>query len=363
MQLQHSGSVPMALYSNKTTRGPKNLPGNPENAVASLQVMRGLSADEEFRIELEPHRRAITLHCYQMLGSLEEAEEIAQESLLRAWQRLDERRSTGATRAWLYKIATNACLDLLKTRRRRALPHLLGPPATPGAAFGATLPEEVWVQPAPDTLLNPADPDEPGPERRVALRESIGLAFITALQLLSPKQRAVLLLVDVLGWKPEETVDLLETTVASTNSLLQRARKNVESHAGGDAAASTADDALLQRYITTWESGDLDAFVALLAEDARLSMPPRPEWYLGRDNIRRFLAQVMATEPHRYRLVPVAANGQSAVAVYTAPLSGGDFRGEAINVLAMRGGQVTRMTRFAAARLFPLFGLAAQLHG
>jgi len=348
---------------SKTPSRLNHLPGNPESAVASLQMMRGLSSDEEFRIEVEPHRRAITLHCYRMLGSLEEAEEIAQESLLRAWQRLDERRSTGATRAWLYKIATNACLDLLKTRRRRTLPHLLAPPATPGAAFGPASPDEVWVQPAPDTLLDPADAGEPGPERRVALRESIGLAFITALQLLSPKQRAVLLLVDVLGWKPEEAVDLLETTLASTNSLLQRARKNLESHAGEDAATSMADDALLRRYITTWESGDLDAFAALLAEDARLAMPPRPEWYLGRDAIRRFLAQVMATEPHRYRLVPVAANGQPAVAVYTAPLSGGDFRGEAINVLAMRGGQVTRMTRFAAARLFPLFGLAVHLPG
>jgi len=318
--------------------------------------------DEDFRTQVEPHRRAITLHCYRMLGSLQEAEEVAQESLLRAWQRLDERRSSGSTRAWLYKIATNGCLDLLKTRRRRALPHLLAPPTTPGAAFGPPLHEEVWIEPAPDFLFDAADDVEPGPERRVAMRESVGLAFITALQFLSPKQRAGLLLVDVLGWSPEETASLLETSVASVNSLLQRARKKVESRSEESRPASGAnDEELLHRYITTWESGDLHAFTTLLAEDARLSMPPQPEWYAGREAIHRFLAHIMATQPHRYRLVPVAANGQAAVAVYTAPLAVGDFRGEAINLVSMRCGQVTQMTRFAAPRLFPSFGLPERL--
>jgi RNA polymerase sigma-70 factor (ECF subfamily) len=321
------------------------------------------ATEEDVRTQLEPHRRAITLHCYRMLGSLQEAEEIAQESLLRAWQRFEDRRSSSSTRAWLYKIATNACLDLLRTRqRRRALPHLLAPPATPGAAFGPPLHEEVWVEPAPDSLFDASDVAEPGPDRRVSLRESIGLAFITALQFLSPRQRAALLLVDVLGWRPEETASHLDTSTASINSLLQRARKGVESRTEADEAAfAPSDEALLRRYIATWESGDLDAFAALLAEDARLSMPPQPEWYAGRDAIRRFLADIMATQPHRYRLVPVAANGQSAVAVYTAPLAGGDFRGEAINVVSMRDGQVTHMTRFAAPRLYPLFGLPERL--
>src|SRR5262249_30827570 len=150
---------------------------------------------------------------------LQDAEEIAQESLLRAWQRYEELRSSSSNRAWLYKIATNACLDALKTRRRRALPHRLAPPATPGAALGPALAEGVWIEPAPSSLLDAADAAEPGPERRVSLRESIGLAFITALQFLSPKQRAVLLLVDVLGWRPEETANLLDTSIASINSL------------------------------------------------------------------------------------------------------------------------------------------------
>jgi RNA polymerase sigma-70 factor (ECF subfamily) len=320
-------------------------------------------AEEDFRTQLEPHRRAITLHCYRMLGSLQDAEELAQESLLRAWQRIEERRSSASTRAWLYKIATNACLDVLKTlRRRRALPSLVAPPAVPGAALGPPLEEAAWVEPAPDALFDAADASEPGPERRVALRQSIGLAFVTALQFLSPKQRAALLLVDVLGWKPDEAAGLLETSVASVNSLLQRARKGVESRADADGPApGPSDDALLRRYITTWESGDLDALTALLAEDARLSMPPQPEWFMGRDAIRLFLSRVMATQPHRYRLVPVAANGQAAVAVYVAPSDGGDFRGVAINVLSMRGGFVTQMIRFAAPRLFLLFGLPERL--
>lgn len=324
--------------------------------------MRALTADADFRTELEPFRRAITLHCYRMLGSLQDAEEVAQESLLRAWQRFEDRRSASSTRAWLYKIATNACLDVLRTRRRRrALPQLLGPPATPGAAFGPPLSEEAWIEPAPDFLFDAAD-HTPGPDRRVAIRESIGLAFIAALQLLSPKQRAVLLLIDVLGWKPQEAASLLGTTVASVSSLLQRARSGVESRTESDGSGSaTADQALLRRYITTWESGDLDAFAALLAEDARLAMPPQPEWYAGRDAIRAFLAGIIATQPHRYRLVPVAANGGPAVAVYTGPPAGGELRGEAINVLSMRDGTITQMVRFAAPRLFPLFGLPERI--
>jgi RNA polymerase sigma-70 factor (ECF subfamily) len=198
----------------------------------------------------------------------------------------------------------------------------------------------------------------------VSLRESVALAFIAALQLLSAKQRAALLLVDVLGWSPDDTASLLDTTVASVNSLLQRARRNVESRAGDAgpaAAAAPEDDELLRRYIVTWESGDLDALAALLAEDARLAMPPQPEWYAGRAAIRQFLAHVMAARPRRYRLVPIGANGQPAVAVYTAPPTDGEFRGEAINVLTMRDGRVTQLIRFAAPQLFARFGLPAQL--
>jgi RNA polymerase sigma-70 factor, ECF subfamily len=326
--------------------------------------MRAASNDEEFQTRLEPHRRTITLHCYRMLGSLQDAEEVAQESLVRAWQRLDELKSSDATKSWLYRIATNACLDLLRKgkRRRRTLPFMLAPPADPAAPWALATQENAWIEPAPDTLLEAPDDDaQRQPDARVSMRESVGLAFVTALQLLPAKQRAVLLLVDVLGWKPQETADLLEISVGAANSLLQRARRTVEERALEDPAApGVEDDGLLRRYIATWESRDLDAFVALLAEDAVLSMPPQPEWYAGREAIRRFLARMLADEQRRYRSLPTRSNGSPAVGVYVS-IAGGPFEATAINVLAFRDGRVARMTRFTSPRFFHSFGLPACL--
>ncbi|HTJ84169.1 MAG TPA: RNA polymerase subunit sigma-70 [Polyangiaceae bacterium] len=327
--------------------------------------MDARASEESFRTLFEPYRRAMTLHCYRMLGSLQDAEEVVQEALLRGWQRRDEIRSIDATRAWLYKIATNACLDLLKVRRRRALPHLVAPPARPGAPFGPPADEMHWVEPAPDALLDVADDAVLRPDARVSLRESIGLAFITALQLLPPKQRAALLLVDVLGWKPQESAALLETSVFSLNSLLQRARSNIEArreHDGPREAPSADDAALLRRYITAWESGDLDAFTTLLADDAILSMPPQPEWYAGRDAIRAFLANVLEREPREYRAVPVAANAGLAVAIYRREaMSKRAFEAAAITFLTLRGGRVSRMVRFSSPKVVALFGLPVEL--
>src|SRR5579863_10352843 len=280
--------------------------------------MNAGTSDESFGTLFEPHRRSITLHCYRMLGSLQDAEEIAQETLLRAWQRRDEVRASSALRAWLYRIATNACLDhLRKARRRRALPHLLAA-ASSEIRFGPAADERLWIEPAPDTLLDPEDDLGQRPEERVSLLESVGLAFITALQLLSPKQRAALLLVDVLGWQPQEAAALLETSVPSVNSLLQRARGSVaarrEEHAPRPVTDADAD--LLRRFISTWESGDLDAFSAMLADDALLSMPQQPEWFAGRDAVSRFFGAIWAADPARRRLLPLAANGGLAVATY-----------------------------------------------
>jgi RNA polymerase sigma-70 factor (ECF subfamily) len=330
--------------------------------------MRAASRDEEFQSRLEPYRRTITLHCYRMLGSLQDAEEVAQESLVRAWQRLGDLASSDATRAWLYRIATNACLDLLKKgkRRRRALPFLVAPPADPAMPFGPPAREGLWIEPAPDTLLEAPDDDpQRRPDARVSMRESVGLAFVTALQLLPAKQRAVLLLIDVLGWRPPETAELLETSVAAVNSLLQRARKAVEAEPNTDAphespAGGVEDESLLRRYIATWESRDLDAFVALLAEDAVLSMPPQPEWYAGRDAIRRFLSRMLADARRRYRSLATRANGSPAVAVYVS-MAGGPFEATAINVLSFREGRVARMTRFTSPRFFRSFGLPIRL--
>ncbi len=319
------------------------------------------ASEQSFQTLLEPHRRAITLHCYRLLGSIQDAEEVVQESLLRAWQRQAELRSAGATRSWLYKIATNASLDLLKARRRRALPHLLSPPTTVAKPFGPVSDEAHWVEPAPDTLLDVADDPVREPEARVSLRESVGLAFITALQLLSPKQRAALLLVDVLGWTPEETASVLDASVFSVSSLLQRARKSVSAHRGDDASMeepAAADAEAVRRYIALWESGDLDAFIALLAEDARLSMPPQPEWFEGREAIRQFLASALANQARRSRFIPVGANGRPAVAIYSRPATGDAvYEAAGIVLFATRGGLITQVTRFMSPRLFGLFGL------
>jgi RNA polymerase sigma-70 factor (ECF subfamily) len=317
--------------------------------------------DTEFLLLLEPHRRAITSHCYRMLGSLHDAEDVTQEILIRAWQRLAEVKALTSTRAWLYKIATNMCLDVLKSRRRRTLPYLLAPAADPAAPLGPPLHEELWIEPAPDTL----DDDTQGPEAQASLRESISLAFITALQCLPAKQRAVLLLIDVLEWKPPEVAELLGTSVASVNSLLQRARAGVDKRTANSASPSqtsrSEEELLLRRYIETWQSGDLAGFTALLAEDATLSMPPVAQWFAGRDHIGRFLATVLPQWPTQYRLVPLRANGTAAVAVYRQSTVGGPHDAAALTLVRVRDGRIVELIRFATPYLFRSFGLPEQL--
>jgi len=313
-------------------------------------------------MRLEPHRRAITAHCYRMLGSLHDAEDVTQDILIRAWQRLAEVKSVTSTRAWLYKIATNMCLDVLKSRRRRTLPQMLAPAADPAAPLGAPLDEPLWIEPAPDTLFDLTDDDARGPEAQASLRESISLAFITALQCLPAKQRAVLLLMDVLEWRPPEAAELLGTSVASINSLLQRARTGIDKHTAKPAAPSLAEEeALLQRYIDSWESGDLDAFTALLAQDATLSMPPLPLWFAGRDAIGRFLATVLPAWPNQYRLLPLRANGTAAVAVYRQSIVRGPHEAAALTLIQMSDGRIAQLIRFGLPRLFGSFGLPQQL--
>ncbi len=326
--------------------------------------MHAATKDEEFQTQLEPHRRGLTLHCYRMLGSLQDAEEATQETLVRAWQNLHEVKADDATKAWLYRIATNTCLDFLrkKKRRRRVLPFMTSPPADPAAPWGPPAHERVWIEPLPDAMLDAPDRAELRPDARVSLRESVGLAFVAALQLLTAKQRAALLLVDVLGWKPDETATLLATTVPATNSLLQRARRTMEERGSDDrdSLSGVGNDELLRRYITTWESRDLDGLVALLAEDAVLSMPPQPEWYAGRAAIRQFLSRMASDQQRRYRSLATGANGSPAAAVYVS-IAGGPFEATAINVLSVRNGQINRLTRFTSPRFFNSFGLPLRL--
>jgi RNA polymerase sigma-70 factor (ECF subfamily) len=320
------------------------------------------SKDDAFRTQLEPYRRPITMHAYRMLGSIQDAEEVAQESLLRGWEHLDELRSGAAAKSWLYKIATNACLDRLKARRRRSLPPQVAPASDPAREPGPPAHEGLWIEPAPDAWLEvPGDPQQQ-PDARAMRHESIALAFITALQVMPPKQRAALLLVDVLGLRPRETAELLETSEASVNSLLQRARSSVGTRAAEPQPLTGHDEkALLGRLIESWERGDLDALTGLLAKDAVFSMPPHTEWYAGRAAIRRFFERFLVAEPKRFRLVPVGANGSPAVGVYAAPMAGGAFEPVAITLFTLRDGSVVEITKFTMPHLFGLFGLPDRL--
>ncbi|NJP93440.1 sigma-70 family RNA polymerase sigma factor [Nonomuraea sp. FMUSA5-5] len=293
----------------------------------------------ELEEDLERHRAELTGYCYRMLGSGFEAEDAVQEAFVRAWRTYDPAR--GPLRPWLFHLATNVCLDLLRSPQRRARAMDLGPAAVPGAALGEPLPESRWVQPVPDArVLDPAD---------VAVtRESVRLAFVAALQHLPPRQRAVLILRDVLRWSAAETADLLATTVTSVNSALQRARTRLPAVAPLD---EEVDEGLLARYVTAFESYDVDTLVSLLHEDATSSMPPFTWWLRGREAVRAVLLAAGAPCAGS-RLLPTRANGCPAFGHY-------DRDGEpfALVVLEVSGGLIIGETTFLDPGLFPLFGL------
>ncbi|MEO8550261.1 MAG: RNA polymerase subunit sigma-70 [Kofleriaceae bacterium] len=293
------------------------------------------------RDELEPHRRAIIAHCYRMLGSLSDAEDLAQESVVRAWQKRDERTAAASTRAWLYAIATRVCLDTLRRRKRRERrAEIVG---------SDHLETYAHVGPFPDSPV--------GLEHELLAREHLKLAFIAALQLLPAKQRAALLLVDVLGWSPADAATTLETTQAALNSLLQRARRTAGVRAQVVRGSAVDDHAALERFIAAWQSGDPDGLAAILAADARLAMPPGAEVYVGREAITRFLGPVVHRAPGSYRLVPVAVNNSVGVAIYKKR-DGGTFTPSGVSVLEIEAGLVKHIVRFdASAELFARFGL------
>ncbi|MEU6741987.1 sigma-70 family RNA polymerase sigma factor [Streptosporangium sandarakinum] len=306
---------------------------------------------------LEPFRTELTGYCYRMLGSGFDAEDAVQETLLRAWRsfdRYDERRAS--LRTWLYSIATNVCLDMLRGARRRALAMDLGPAAEAGSGIGRPLPESVWVQPVPDALVLPPDGD---PEELAVLRETIRLAFVAALQHLPPRQRAVLILRDVLRWKAEEVATLLETTVASVTSALQRARSTLRTVGTGPGEpfrpSDPAQRELLARYCAAFERHDVDALVALLHKEATMSMPPFVWWLRGLDQIRRVLLAPGAS-CEGARLIPVAANGSPAF-WQTRPGPDGVHVPFGLVVLDVSEGLVIGTTTYLGAdRLLPLFG-------
>ena len=317
-----------------------------------------------FETLAEPFRREIKVHCYRMLGSIHDAEDLVQETLLRAWRGLAEFEGRASLRSWLYRIATNACLNLLASRKsaQRMLPQALGPPSSTPPKAAEDVP---WLEPYPDTALAGLPPTPLGPEARYEMREAVELAFVAAIQHLPPRQRAVLLLRDVLGSSAAEAAQLLDMSTASINSALQRARATLGARAGSPRARVPDDDAqraVLGRYVETWEAADGDGLIALLKADAILTMPPFREWFAGREEIRRFLAYAWTTRGYAgFRLVPTGANGQPAFALYSRTHDSAEFRAHSLQVLTLRDGEIEVLTNFRTAHLFDAFGLPAIL--
>ena len=330
--------------------------------MTDLKTAAEAAPSSELSAQLEQHRRELTGYCYRMLGSAFEAEDAVQETLLRAWRSFDRFEGRSALRSWLYRIATNVCLDMLNGRQRRALPMDLGPARSPDGPIGGTLPEATWIEPVPNTLVA-ADGD---PADVAVSRETIRLAFVAALQHLPPRQRAVLILCEVLRWKAVEVAELLETSVASVNSALQRARATLE--ASNVTAADTsppldeADRALLARYVEAFERYDIEALTSLIQEDATQSMPPYELWLTGREDILRWWLGPGAG-CRGSRVIPtVAANGSPAFGQYRPSASGRGYDPWALQVLEVANGRIVEFTFFLdTERIFPLFGLPLRL--
>jgi RNA polymerase sigma-70 factor (ECF subfamily) len=312
-------------------------------------------AAAELELQLEQHRSELTAYCYRMLASPFEAEDAVQETLIRAWRGFSRFEGRAALRSWLYRIATNVCLDMLKGRERRATPMDLGPAREPVEANLNTLPEVTWIQPIPD------------PAVEAESRETIRLAFVAALQHLPPRQRAVLILCEVLRWQATEVAELLETSVASVNSALQRARATLEA-SNVDAAETSpsvdeADAELLARYVEAFEAYDMDALTSLIKEDAIQSMPPYDLWLRGRDDIFAWwLGPGIGCRGSRVIPAP-SANGAPAFGQYK-PSPDGGYEPWALQVLEIEDGRIGELTFFLDTEmLFPLFGLPARLDG
>jgi RNA polymerase sigma-70 factor (ECF subfamily) len=314
--------------------------------------------DERTFSELvETYRRELQLHCYRMLGSLQDAEDAAQETLVSAWRGISGFQEKASLRTWLYRIATNRCLNMIRDRGRRPSPGLPFVPPPP-----TRMEEVTWLEPYPDELL----PDtEPEPASRYELKEAVGLAFITALQRLPVTQRTVLVLRDVLGFRSAEVADMLDTTEATVNSALQRARSGLTARTPAARERAQLPDSpeerkLAEEFADAFELGDMDRVVSLLSEDAWVTMPPEPLEYQGHVAIREFLAHGQAFRPPgaRVRLVPTRANAAPAFGHYQEQEAGSDTaRGLGVFALVLEGGRITRLTRFGIPELLPRFGL------
>ena len=312
---------------------------------------------EEFARLTRPFRPELLAHCYRMLGSVHDAEDQVQETLLRAWRAYGDFEGRASLRTWLYRIATNTCLRALENRARLPLPSGLGGPgdaADPPAQSQAEIP---WLQPVPDHLISA---DLADPASVVSARSSVRLALIAALQYLPPRQRAVLILRDVLRWRASETADLLGTTTTAVNSMLRRARTQLSQVASAaDDIGEPADPGqrrLLDQYAAAFENADGDALTRLLRADAVLEMPPSPTWFAGRDQVVGFLAARVLGQPGDFKLIRVAANGQPGFAAYLRD-GDGRYRAHAVQVLTLDAASIARVVSFNQPELFAMFGL------
>jgi RNA polymerase sigma-70 factor (TIGR02960 family) len=332
--------------------------------LAADLVTRARGGDgDAFRALIEPYRRELHVHCYRFLGSFQDAEDILQDTLLAAWQGLAGFEERASVRTWLYRIATNRCLNALRSASRRpardwSFPGIQPPEPT-------RLGEVAWLEPYPDSLLDAATGAPLGPEARYEQTEAISLAFVTALQVLPARQRAVLILRDVLGYHADEAAGILDSSVESVNSALKRARASLQHRLppAGErepppVAGTAAEQALVARLVRAYQSGDVDGLVALLTEDVCVSMPPVPLEYQGHEAAARFYSVLMR---HRaYRLVPTRANGQPAFGTYLRTGTGGILHGAGLLVLTLTGDRISGLTRFDNDVL-PWFGLPRSL--
>jgi RNA polymerase sigma-70 factor (ECF subfamily) len=344
------------------------------------ELAAALAGDQSlFTTLAERHRRELRVHCYRMLGSFEDAEDLVQETLLKAWRRRETYQGRSSLRAWLYGIATNACLDFLDQNPHRVLAAPLSDNDNGASSPGREpSPEVPWLQPYPDRLVDePASPAAAQPEAAVGAKESIRLAFLIAIQFLPPKQRAALILCDVLDWSAQETADLLELSVASTNSALQRARATLErsrprlqSDADAKAKADRNIDGdpdeqrlLLERYVAATERGDVPALTALLQHDVRFSMPPEPGIYVGRDDVvGSWVKGGFGSDWFgAFRCLLTQANGMPAVACYVRKPGAASFRPLALDVLVIRDGLIQEITTFPMASIVRAFDLPLEL--
>jgi RNA polymerase sigma-70 factor (ECF subfamily) len=331
-----------------------------------LAAARGGDEDAFHRL-IEPQRKQLHAHCYRMLGSLHDAEDVLQEAMLRAWRGLARFDGRSAVRTWLYRITTNACLDAIARRPKRVLPVDYGPPeSTPDDEDQASPLDDVWVEPYPDEVLE-IEEGYAAPDARYEQREAVELAFVAALQHLPPRQRAVLVLREVLGFSAREVAAALDSTPASVNSALQRARHGVEERiperSQQETARSLGDERvreLVERLGDALERGDADAILGMLAEDATFSMPPYPGWRRGREAIANSWL-MPGGPPPRLRYLPTRANGQPALAAYRLSPDGRRYLPLALDVLTLRGEAIVDITAFRAPELFPRFSLPGEL--